>query len=63
MCNYRIYCFDGAGHIHLGEWVVAATDKEAISKARVMTPGAHLREIWLTSRLVARIKNGDFEPA
>lgn len=19
MCNYRIYCFDGAGHIHLGE--------------------------------------------
>lgn len=59
MPEYRLYYLDGARHIHLAEWIVAGSDTEAAAIARQMTPDARIRELWLKSRLVARMENGD----
>jgi hypothetical protein len=55
MADYRLYCLDGDGHIGLADWVEADTDEEAIVKARELRPDAHKCEIWLKSRLVAKL--------
>jgi hypothetical protein len=57
MATYRIYCLDGVGHISLADWVIADTDEEAISKARSLRRGAQKCELWLKSRLIARISH------
>lgn len=54
---YTLYCLDELGRIHLPERIAARTDEDAISRARAMTPGARIREIWFNNRLVARTKN------
>ena len=55
MADYRLYCLDGDGHIGLADWVEADTDEAAIVKARELRPDAHKCEIWLKSRLVAKL--------
>ena len=55
MSDYRLYCLDGDGHIHLAEWVEAGDDDEAVTKARVMTPDANLCEVWRDTRMIAKI--------
>lgn len=61
MASYRIYSFDGPG-ISQGEGFEAATDHEAVSKARQMKPEAIKCEIWEGRRLVASFE-GRTEPA
>lgn len=55
MPAYRLYCFDGAGHIQTAEWIEAETDEEALAKARAVTPWPRVREIWLNDRLIGRM--------
>lgn len=55
MPDYRLYCLDGDGHIGLADWIKADTDEDAIKRARVVRPGAHKCEIWLKSKLVAKV--------
>ena len=57
MADYRLYCLDGDGHIGLADWIEAATDEEAITKAREMRPDAHRCEVWLKSSLVAKLSS------
>jgi hypothetical protein len=62
MADYRIYCLDGEGRIGFAEWVGADTDENAIAEARKLWPDAHRCEIWLESRLVAKLSpDGHFE--
>lgn len=63
MADYRLYCLDGDDHIGLADWIQADTDEEAIAKARALRPEAHRCEIWLKSRLAARLNEaGRFTP-
>ena len=55
MADYRMYCLDGAGHIGLADWIQADTDEAAIVEARRLRPDAHICEVWLKERLVARL--------
>jgi hypothetical protein len=62
MADYRLYCLDGDGHIGLADWIEARTDEEAITKARALRPDAHRCEIWLKTKLVAKLNHqGHFE--
>jgi hypothetical protein len=62
MADYRLYCLDGDGHIGLADWIEAGTDEEAIRKARALRPDAHRCEIWLKTKLVAKLNHqGHFE--
>lgn len=62
MADYRLYCLDGNGHIGLADWVQADSDEQAIDAARKLRPDAHRCEIWLKSRLVAKLNaHGAFE--
>jgi hypothetical protein len=58
MADYRVYCMDGAGHITLADWVEAGDDDDAIRKTRERKGDAVRCEIWLKSRLVARLSQG-----
>lgn len=55
--DYRLYCLSGDGHIGFADWIEAASDEEAISKARALRPDAHKCEVWHKTRLVARINS------
>jgi hypothetical protein len=57
MADYRFYCLDGDGRIGLADWIVADTDEQAIARAHEMRPAAHKCEIWLETRLVAKINS------
>ena len=57
MFDYRLYCLDGAGHIGLADWIEADSDDGAVSEARKLRPDAHVCEIWLKDRLVARLNH------
>ena len=57
MADYRLYCLDGDGHIGLADWIQASTDEDAIRKARELRPNAHRCEIWLKTRLVAKLNH------
>jgi hypothetical protein len=62
MADYRVYCMDGSGKITLAHWVEASEDDEAISKSEALRGDAPRCEIWLKSRLVARLSpEGSFE--
>ena len=52
---YRIYCMDGAGSIHLADWIDAKSDDEAVKVAREMHPDATKCEVWDKDRLVASL--------
>ena len=51
--NYRLYRLDGAGRISNAEWVEAADDSEARSKAVAQYPSGGF-ELWERKRLVHR---------
>ena len=62
MANYRVYCMDGSHKISLAHWVEASDDDEAIRKAQAVKGDAPWCEIWLKTRLVARLSpEGRFE--
>ncbi|NUQ18629.1 MAG: hypothetical protein HOP95_09290 [Sphingomonas sp.] len=58
MPTYRLYRLDGAGRISGAEWVEAADDDDARSKARSQSSSAGY-ELWERYRLVERSKVGD----
>jgi hypothetical protein len=51
--NYRLYRLDGAGRISTADWVDAADDAEARSKAAAQCPSGGF-ELWQRKRLVHR---------
>jgi len=55
MASYRVYCLDGADCIGFADWVEANSDDEAIDRVREMKPHAHLCEVWLERRMVAKL--------
>jgi hypothetical protein len=64
MADYRLYWFNDNGHIGLGDWINAETDELAIAEALKLRPEAHKCEIWLETRLVAKLDaQGAFETA
>ena len=64
MADYRIYCLDRIGHIGFADWIKAASDLEAVERARTLKPDADRCEIWLGNRLVAKLDSaGEFEMA
>lgn len=61
--DYRFYCLSGDGHIGFAEWIEAASDHEAIDKARDLRPDADKCEVWHGKRLVAQTNSeGHLEP-
>ena len=52
--TYRVYCLDGAGHLHEPEWFDAESIEDAIAQTRAKRPDA-MCEIWHGRRLVASI--------
>lgn len=64
MADYRIYCLTSDGRINLADWIIAASDEEAIAAARKTYSDAKRCEIWLKDRFVARLSDsGHFERA
>ncbi|HEX3423812.1 MAG TPA: hypothetical protein VHS33_10485 [Sphingomicrobium sp.] len=62
MADYRIYCVDGNGHIGFADWIAAASNEEAILKARELKPDAHRCELWLQNDLIAKLNDaGHFD--
>jgi hypothetical protein len=55
--TYRLYRLDGAGRINTAEWVDAADDGEARSKALVQCPAGRF-ELWQHKRLIDRVSTG-----
>jgi len=53
--TYRLYRLDGAGNITTAEWLEAADDAQAATRARDVA-GTNRWEIWDRHRLVARIR-------
>jgi hypothetical protein len=51
--TYRLYRLDGAGRISAAEWMEAADDDEARSRARAEPDGRRF-ELWERNRLVER---------
>jgi hypothetical protein len=55
MAGYRLYCLNGDRRISLAEEIDAASDEEAIARARELRPDALKWEIWDDHRLVATL--------
>jgi hypothetical protein len=51
--NYRLYRLDGAGRISAADWLDAADDSEARSKAAEQCPSGSF-ELWQRKRLIHR---------
>lgn len=56
--NYRLYRLDGAGRISGAEWIEAAHDDDARSKARAHC-GGDTYELWERYRLVERSRTDE----
>ena len=56
MKTYRVYCYDGRHKILTADWLVAASDEEAIAKAEAKGFGSKC-EIWDGRRLVAELED------
>ena len=54
--NYRVYSLDEWRILH-GEWLEAASDREAIAAARAAYPGFRC-EVWGSDRLIAKFGPG-----
>lgn len=61
MLVYRVYCLDGADGFQRSESIEAATDDDAIRRARRMMGDCFICEVWERDRLVARLnaREGD----
>jgi hypothetical protein len=53
--KYRVYCYDAAHTAVSAELIEAATDDEAITKAKAAGFGCKC-EVWQGNRLVARLE-------
>ena len=53
--TYRVYCFDGARHVVSVDEIEAASDEEAVAKARAADFGDKC-EVWDGHRLVAQLE-------
>jgi hypothetical protein len=49
---------DGSGKITLAHWLEASDDDDAIRKTKALKGDAPRCEIWLKSRLIARLSPG-----
>ena len=59
--NYRYYRLDCAGHLDMGDWFAANDDEDAIAQIEVKHPD-DMCEVWLGSRLVAKLLPARFSP-
>lgn len=57
MVVYRVYCLDGANGFQRSESIEAATDDDAIHRARAIMGDCFICEVWERDRLVARIND------
>jgi hypothetical protein len=57
MAAYRLYCLDGDGRIGLADWIEAEDDEATMAASRKLRPDANKCEIWLKTRLVAKIND------
>jgi hypothetical protein len=53
LAAYRLYTLDGAGRISGAQWIEAADDDQACSRARDQADGGY--EVWRQRRLVQRV--------
>lgn len=53
---YRVYCYDGSRNIVTADFLKAASDEEAIAKAKAGGFGS-MCEIWDGKRLVAQLED------
>jgi hypothetical protein len=53
--TYRLYRFEAANLVVTAEWIVAASDEEAIAKAEAACVDSKC-ELWDGDRLVAQIE-------
>jgi hypothetical protein len=58
VAGYRLYGLDGAGKVASGEWIEADDDDAAIELAVEKFKGSSC-ELWLGTRLVARLDLSD----
>ena len=52
--TYRVYCYDAAHQMVTADWLMAASDEDAIAQARAAGFGNKC-EIWDGKRLVAHL--------
>jgi hypothetical protein len=54
--TYRVYCYDAEHKVVTADWLDAASDEEAISKAIAAGFGSKC-ELWEGKRLVAQLED------
>jgi hypothetical protein len=54
--TYRVYCYDDANKVVTADFIEAASDEEAIAKAKTAGFGSKC-EIWDERRLVAQLED------
>lgn len=54
--TYRVYCYDGANTVVTADWIEAASDDDAVAKAKAAGFGSKC-EIWDGRRLVAQLED------
>ncbi len=59
--NYRYYCLDGRGGLHLAEWFNAKSDAEALALIEDMHPDGTC-EVWQDERLVGKTPPRRLQP-
>jgi hypothetical protein len=57
--EYRLYCLDALGRISMAEWIDAENDQDAIQQAQLLKRDAMKCEVWIGSRLIARLDADD----
>jgi len=63
MVEYRLYVLEGDGKLNFPDYIKAASDEEAIAKARELKPNLQQCEIWQDKRLVATLNREDSSEA
>jgi hypothetical protein len=53
--DYRYYCLDRLGSLHITQWITAASDEDAIAQVAARHPDSQC-EVWQGKRLVAAFK-------
>ena len=55
MVAYRVYCLNGINHVTRAENIEAATDEDAVRRARELMGDCIKAEVWERGRLVGII--------
>jgi hypothetical protein len=53
--NYIVYVLDGAGKIRRAEWIEAASDQQALARARPLAEIGGC-EVWQRDRRIGRVR-------